>query len=200
MKKTKEECLELGVKYIKNHNCYPASKKWTIKTAGCSRDRIYENWKSWTDFVEELRKRIRIPNNPYPASSPRKPVQKTSKCLICENPVYAKFCSNKCQALHRYKEKIEELKNGKFIGKPLKGHKGSWLRKFMIEHYGETCNSCGIGNNYNGKSLTLEIDHIDGKAYNNYLDNLRFLCPNCHSQTNTYKAKNKNSDRKNRYA
>ena len=55
MKLTKEECLELGVKYVQKHNCYPAAKKWTIKTAGCSRDRIYENWSSWTLFIEELR-------------------------------------------------------------------------------------------------------------------------------------------------
>jgi len=113
--------------------------------------------------------------------------------------VRKKFCSNKCQALYRYREKVKELKNGDFIGKPLVGNKGSWLRKFMIEYYGEFCRSCGIGNSYNDKPLTLEIDHIDGKAYNNHINNLQFLCPNCHSQTATYRAKNKNSDRTTRY-
>jgi hypothetical protein len=39
------------------------------------------------------------------------------------------------------------------------------------------------------------LDHIDGKASNNRRDNLRCICPNCDSQLDTYKSKNKNSDR-----
>ncbi|MFA6159158.1 MAG: HNH endonuclease signature motif containing protein [Candidatus Paceibacterota bacterium] len=38
--------------------------------------------------------------------------------------------------------------------------------------------------------LTLEIDHIDGNPENNEKENLRLLCPNCHSQTSTYRGKN----------
>lgn len=43
---------------------------------------------------------------------------------------------------------------------------------------------------YNGKMLKLQIDHIDGDKLNNELTNLRFLCPNCHSQTDTYCGRN----------
>ena len=39
---------------------------------------------------------------------------------------------------------------------------------------------------WRGKELRLEIDHIDGSRFNNTLENLRILCPNCHSQTETY--------------
>ena len=39
------------------------------------------------------------------------------------------------------------------------------------------------------------VDHIDGKASNNRRDNLRCICPNCDSQLDTYKSKNKNSAR-----
>ena len=39
---------------------------------------------------------------------------------------------------------------------------------------------------WGGKSLTLQVDHIDGDRFNNLLENLRFLCPNCHTQTETY--------------
>lgn len=51
---------------------------------------------------------------------------------------------------------------------------------------------CGICNihAYNNTHLNLQIDHIDGDRTNNELENLRFLCPNCHSQTDTYCGKN----------
>jgi hypothetical protein len=41
-----------------------------------------------------------------------------------------------------------------------------------------------------GRPIPLELDHIDGHHWNNSLDNLRLLCPNCHAQTPTYKARN----------
>ena len=44
---------------------------------------------------------------------------------------------------------------------------------------------CGNTGEWRGKSLTLDIDHIDGDWLNNLLENLRFLCPNCHSQEET---------------
>jgi len=54
------------------------------------------------------------------------------------------------------------------------------------------CQRCGI-DSWNGESITLELDHINGQNNDHRIENLRFLCPNCHSQTETYKGKNKNS-------
>jgi 5-methylcytosine-specific restriction endonuclease McrA len=66
------------------------------------------------------------------------------------------------------------------------------IRKYLIEHNGNNCMICGqSGNNWNGKPITLIVDHIDGKSNNNKLDNLRIVCPNCDCQLPTYKAKNK---------
>lgn len=45
------------------------------------------------------------------------------------------------------------------------------------------------------KPLVFILDHIDGHANNNTRTNLRLICPNCDSQLDTYKSKNKNSDR-----
>jgi hypothetical protein len=52
------------------------------------------------------------------------------------------------------------------------------------------CLECGISE-WNGKFLPLELDHIDGNPTNHDIKNLRMLCPNCHSQTETFRAKNK---------
>ncbi len=51
------------------------------------------------------------------------------------------------------------------------------------------CSECRNDGNHNSKSLVLQLDHINGKAEDNRLENLRFLCPNCHSQTSTYAGK-----------
>jgi hypothetical protein len=47
------------------------------------------------------------------------------------------------------------------------------------------CTSCSLGPEWNGRPLTLELDHIDGDRLNNELVNLRLHCPNCHAQTET---------------
>jgi len=53
------------------------------------------------------------------------------------------------------------------------------------------CSECGIGETYNGKFLRLQVHHIDGDNKNNEISNLTLLCPNCHSQTDSYCGKNK---------
>jgi 5-methylcytosine-specific restriction endonuclease McrA len=67
---------------------------------------------------------------------------------------------------------------------------GSLRRIILAENLLEyKCQNCNIFE-WDNKPLSLELDHIDGNRGNNLLSNLRFLCPNCHSQTSTYKGRN----------
>jgi len=55
----------------------------------------------------------------------------------------------------------------------------------------DVCSLCSQDTTWNGKLLTLQIDHINGDIYDNRLENLRFICPNCHTQTETFSTRKK---------
>lgn len=65
-------------------------------------------------------------------------------------------------------------------------------RKIILEDQDYCCLHCGL-KEWMGLSITLEIDHIDGCRTNNSRENLRALCPNCHSITDTWKVGNSQS-------
>jgi hypothetical protein len=59
----------------------------------------------------------------------------------------------------------------------------------------QKCINCGLGTEWNGKFISLQLDHKDGDRCNNQIDNLRILCPNCHSQTDSFCGKKKKKQR-----
>lgn len=67
------------------------------------------------------------------------------------------------------------------------------LRKNIIKYnlIKYNCSKCGISNIYNDLPIVIQLHHKDGNRYNNKLNNLEFLCPNCHSQTSTFCGANK---------
>jgi hypothetical protein len=60
----------------------------------------------------------------------------------------------------------------------------------------ENCAQCNIGTMWCDKPITLQIDHINGDCFDHRIDNLRLLCPNCHSQTSTFCRGDKESKNK----
>lgn len=58
------------------------------------------------------------------------------------------------------------------------------LNEIGIEY---VCVLCRNNGEHNGQTLRLEVDHVNGRFYDNRIENLRYLCPNCHSQCETNK-------------
>ncbi|NMN99444.1 HNH endonuclease [Antrihabitans stalactiti] len=70
--------------------------------------------------------------------------------------------------------------------------KPKMLRRALVEAgVPYVCALCGVGDEWNGKQLTLHVDHINGDYLDSRLENVRFLCPNCHSQTASWAGRNR---------
>ena len=72
-------------------------------------------------------------------------------------------------------------------------HTGATLRRKALKHglLEYRCQKCGNTGEWMGEKMQLEVDHISGDRYDNRIENLRFLCPNCHSQTPTHSGKDR---------
>lgn len=87
------------------------------------------------------------------------------------------YCSNACHREWQYQnERIPLI---------LEGKGGNSIIRFLKERDGYKCYECGVSE-WNVKEITLDIHHIDANHKNNLPENLQFLCPNCHRQTDTW--------------
>ena len=86
------------------------------------------------------------------------------------------------------KKALEKYESGKY-----KHLSNASIKKILLTSGKKyVCDECGISE-WNGQKLSLHLEHIDGDSFNNKIENLKFLCPNCHSVTETYCGRNKNT-------
>jgi hypothetical protein len=124
---------------------------------------------------------------------------KTSFCLNCKKEIkydesksFGKYCNNTCQGIFTFNNitipKIESNNCSQSVT----------LKKYLQYKRGYKCEICNISN-WKNKDISLHLDHIDGNSDNNYPNNIRLLCPNCHSQTETYCSRNRKNSKRSLY-
>lgn len=116
---------------------------------------------------------------------PKRKEEFQNSCIICDNLTHNKYyCSRSCRKRHT----LEKFVNGLI-------HDRKTLKHILIEKYNNICQICNL-THWNKCIISLEIDHIDGDAGNNQPENIRLICPNCHSTTSTWKGRNRGNGRK----
>ena len=125
-----------------------------------------------------------------------KGTMKSYTCKNCGKTHYSNqpFCSKDCCNEYHHKQRYKD-----FLEHPEKYNKANYqpsaFKQDILKEQDNKCAICGCSTEHNGKPLIFILDHIDGHASHNYRDNLRLICPNCDSQLDTYKSKNKNGER-----
>lgn len=186
-RKMKKFGLKSKFSFFKNEevkciNCYTVFKSTVSQnrkfcTQSCSAIFNNKKRKKEEDEKEENKdKKIRIRKD-----------RKIGTCLNCNIEIVrnngktkAKYCSNKCQSTFQMNLRIGNKTASSAI-----------MKRYLILEHGEKCMDCGwCGVNPVSGRVPIELEHIDGNSENNSLENLKLLCPNCHSLTPTYKALN----------
>ena len=125
--------------------------------------------------------------------------RETFVCLGCEitHPLpkgrSGKYCSHTCQRVHVRDVFITQWKAGLISGVTSEGT-SAHIHTYLFKKQNGACSKCQ-NTLWCAKPIPLEFEHKDGNCFNNAEDNVSLLCCNCHSQTPTYKGRNKGNGR-----
>jgi hypothetical protein len=129
--------------------------------------------------INEILKQLNVNSN---GSGAYKTFRNHCKRLGIESPVYENNGNKAIGAKIDLKDILVENSTYQNISRLKK----RLISENILEY---KCCKCGNKGEWNGDKLILQLDHINGVNNNNKIENLRFLCPNCHSQTLTYAGK-----------
>lgn len=116
-------------------------------------------------------------------------------CLSCNASIAndKKYCNQSCQWDFLFETETRHRVEAGLVSS------ASTLKNYITRVVGYKCVRCGNKGEHLDKPLTLQLDHIDGNSDNNLPQNLRLMCPNCHSQTDTFVTRQKKDTKRNRY-
>lgn len=117
--------------------------------------------------------------------------QRYHQCQYCNKTLIKnsinKYCDKICFQNHRYQKFIDNWLSGKDSGIRAGGCTCNFIRTWLIKKFGNKCSICNWAEvNITTGNVPVQLDHIDGNWKNNNPNNLRLLCPNCHSLTSTW--------------
>lgn len=108
---------------------------------------------------------------------------------------YCRDCRKRHEDANRISHWLKTGDTGYAIQSTIRGV----IRDYIYKEQDYKCAICNLPNVWNNQELHFILDHIDGDASNGERSNLRLICPNCDSQLDTYKSRNRNSARVSRF-
>ena len=130
-------------------------------------------------------------------------------CLHCGAPVKwknSKYCSCKCFSAAAAKRELTAIVKAGYVtkriarsvvasdGRLIRGDNRRAARRYLLETQGSVCAICGL-RKWQGVTIPLVVDHIDGDSDNGDLSNIRLVCGNCDMLLPTYKGRNRGHGR-----
>lgn len=153
--------------------------------------------------IKKVCKRLQIPLEPKrsinPSESFNQGKSQVRSCLQCGQKFTihpkqnTKYCSKRCEGEYKSLLKYKEYLLHPELYAQVRNMR--WVKKYILKEQNNRCSICKCSNIWNHRPLVFVLDHINGRASDNSRNNLRCICPNCDSQLDTFKSKNKNSDR-----
>ncbi len=205
--------IEIITTLLREGKTYDEISEITGRTSTSIRSKLYNLGEKWTNHISLLKEHYCLQCNNKFTDLPHverkfcsrscsrtylnlkegKREKKIQNCLNCEKMTKNKYCSNKCQMDFETLNLYKKIENGDSTL-----HERTY-KKYLITKFGEMCMECGwCQRNPKTNKVPIQLEHIDGNSKNNSLNNLKLLCPNCHSLTLTFGALNKGNGRKNR--
>ena len=156
-----------------------------METIALSNGQIIER-KSFTDYsLDDLKRIIASCRNITN-------VMKTLKLNKFYHRIIKEYIQNNNIDISHFEKTTIIRKIENYLIKDSGGFSSASIKKYLFKNniLKNECSECKLQSIWNNKPIMLQLDHINGDHYDNRIENLRILCPNCHSQSDTFTGRN----------